>query len=96
MEELPGLIARLEKVAIRLETATKAQTYCDPAQVNKPTVSKPFRNVNIHTALCIRIQNQLGCVFRNFIGIRCTIGEQNSETKQTIKFLPVPFFFLKL
>jgi hypothetical protein len=31
VEELPGLIARLEKVAIRLETATKAQTYSDPA-----------------------------------------------------------------
>jgi hypothetical protein len=33
VEELPGLIARLEKVAIRLETATKAQTYSDQAQV---------------------------------------------------------------
>jgi hypothetical protein len=31
VEELPGLIARLEKVAIRLETATKAQTFSDPA-----------------------------------------------------------------
>ena len=29
VEELPGLIARLEKVAIRLETATKAQKYSD-------------------------------------------------------------------
>ena len=31
VEELPGLIARLEKVAIRLETATKAQKFSDTA-----------------------------------------------------------------
>ena len=29
VEDLPGLISRLEKVAIRLETTTKAQTFSD-------------------------------------------------------------------
>lgn len=31
IEDLPGLISRLEKVAIRLETSTKAQTFAASA-----------------------------------------------------------------
>lgn len=39
VEDLPGLISRLEKVAIRLETTTKAQTFSEP-KVNAECASK--------------------------------------------------------
>jgi len=35
VEDLPGLISRLEKVAIRLETSTRAQTFTSPDTVSK-------------------------------------------------------------
>ena len=63
VEDLPGLISRLEKVAIRLETSTRAQTFTSPDTVSKfalnltqfllkkgyPTVLFFVKNVSIIT-----------------------------------------------